>query len=169
MLIKPKEITLTSKVGGETISKTYQIGRYPALEGVYMLGLVSEILDVAARNKTTGTDKLFATKIKDTALEACKYVAAKMPNGEFISLANSEELINAHVPDQEMLLQLVRAVHDYNSFFFSSERILKTSLGWMDLVKAQITKILTGLLDSLSAKNLQPSKSSKQSTTLKTK
>lgn len=167
MLIKPKEITITAQVDDE-VEKTYNIGRYPALDGVYMLGLVAEILDVAARGKNSNSDQLFAKKMRDCAKEVCKYVEAKMPNGEFISLS-SVEMINAHVPDHETLLKLVREVHDYNSFFFNSEKLLKTSLAKVDLVKAQITKILTGL-QGLSSRNDSPrSKSSGKSTTSKTK
>ncbi len=121
MLIQPKEITLKSEVRGE--EKTYRIGYYPATEGIRLLGLFSEVVDVAARNKSKKTSGLFGDNLQSLAMEVCKYVEVQLDNGNYQEL-NTKQMIDAHVLDYEMLLQLVRQVHDYNSvFFFDYEAI----------------------------------------------
>lgn len=157
MLIKAKTITLTSKVGGETTTKTFNIGRYPATEGVYMIGRVSELLKDGLRPDAKNTGS-FAKRLREVSIEVCAYVEAKLPNGEFIALS-SNEMINAHVSDGEMMLQLMKEVHDWNTFFFNSGRLLKTSRSMMDNIKQQTTKILSQLLGSSSQKNKRNSTS----------
>lgn len=155
-LIEPKEITLKSEIRG--VEKDLRIGFYPATEGIRLLGIFAETVDIAARKKTEDVNGMFGENLKKAAIEICRYVDVKLSNGEWQRLDN-EIMINAHIPDYEMLLRLVRQVHDYNSVFFSTTKLLKTSLGLMDRLKAQVTKILPGLLESSSAKNKRRSKS----------
>lgn len=155
-LIKPKEITLTSQVGGESIGKTFNLGRYPSTEGMYLFGLAIEVLGSAA--KPGSSDIVPAKKLQEFAIEICKYVEAEMPSGEFIRL-DKKFLIDSHVPDYEMLFRLVREIHDYNSFFFNSGRLLKTSLSLMDQAKLLVTKTLTQFSASSSQKRQPRSKS----------
>lgn len=155
-LVEPTEITLKSEVRG--IEKTLRIGYYPATEGLRLLGLFAETVDIAARKKTEDVNGMFGDNLKKAAIEICQYVDVKLSNNQWQRL-DSEVMINAHIPDYEMLLRLVRQVHDYNSVFFSTTKLLKTSLGLMDRLKAQVTKILPELLASSSVKNKQRSKS----------
>lgn len=156
-LIEPKKITLKSKVR-EGAEKELRIGYYPATEGIRLLGLFTETIDVAARKKSKDVNGLFGETLQKFAIEVCQYVDVKLKNGEWHRL-NSEVMINAHIADYEMLLSLVREVHDYNSFFFNSGKLLKTSLKWMDQAKAQATKIFQDLSVSLSGKKPPRSKS----------
>lgn len=155
-LIEPKEIELTSEVRG--VTKSFRLGMYPATEGIRLLGLFAETVDIAARKKTEDVNGMFGENLKKAAIEICQYVEVKLENGNWQRLEN-ETLINAHVLDYEALLRLVRMVHDHNSVFFSTTKLLKTSLGLMDRLKAQVTKILPELLVSSSAKNKRRSKS----------
>ncbi|WVH05514.1 hypothetical protein KKJFFJLC_00002 [Vibrio phage vB_VpaS_PGB] len=155
-LIEPKEIELTSEV--RKVTKTLRVGYYQATEGIRLLGLFAETVDIAARKKTEDVNGMFGENLKKAAIEICKYVEVKLENGNWLRLDN-EPAINAHILDYEMLLRLVREVHDYNSNFFNSGRLLKTSQGLIDRLKAQVTKTLPELLESYLAKNKRRSKS----------
>jgi len=155
-LIEPKEFELTSEVRG--VTTTFRVGMYPATEGIRLLGLFAETIDIAARKKTEDVNGMFGDNLKKAAIEICKYVDVKLSNGNWMRL-DSESMINAHVLDYELLLRLVRLVHDHNSVFFSTTKLLKTSLGWMDRLKLQVTKMLPELLESYSAKSKRRSKS----------
>ncbi len=77
---------------------------------------------VTKAKKTSG---LFGDNLQSLAMEVCKYVEVQLDNGNYQEL-NTKQMIDAHVLDYEMLLQLVRQVHDYNSvFFFDYEAIAK--------------------------------------------
>lgn len=154
-LIEPKEIELKSEVRG--VTKEVRIGYYPATEGLRLLGLFAETVDIAARKKTEDINGMFGENLKKAAIEICKYVEVKLSNGNW-QLLDNETMINAHIQDYEMLLRLMRQVHDYNSVFFSTTKLLKTSQGLIDRLKAQITKTLPELLASYSAKNKRRSK-----------
>lgn len=155
-LIEPKEIELTSGIHG--VKKKYRLGLYPSLEGFRLLGLLSETIDSGFRKKTKEVTGLFGDNLKSTALEICRYVEVKLDNGSWQRLEN-EPLINAHVLDYEMLAELVREVHDFNSKKLSTTTLLKTSLTLMDQVKHLATKMFTQLSESSSAKNKRRSKS----------
>lgn len=155
-LIEPKEIELTSEVRG--VTKSFRLGMYPATEGIRLLGLFAETVDIAARKKTEDVNGMFGENLKKAAIEICQYVEVKLENGNWQRLEN-EPLINAHVLDYEALLRLVRMVHDHNSVFFSTTKLLKTSQGLISRLKAQVTKTLPELLESYLAKNKRRSKS----------
>ena len=154
--IKPKEITLTPEVHDDKSPRHFRIGRYPATEGVKLFGMAVEVLSAMA--KPSSSDVVSSEKMREFSIEICKYVEARMPNDGYIRL-DSKLLINAHVPDYEMLFKLVREVHDYNSFFFSSARLLKTSLSLMDQAKLLISKTLTQFSQPSKQAGKQASKS----------
>lgn len=156
-LIEPKTITLTSEVR-KGVTKEFKIGAYPALEGARLLGLFAEAVDVAARKKSKEVSGLFGDNLKALAIEVCQYIEVKLSNGNWQKLDN-EPLINAHIPDYEMLFKLVRETHDYNSFFFNSGRLLTTSQKLLSQAKQRATKIFQDLSGSFSVKNKQRSKS----------
>lgn len=148
-LIKPKEISLTSKVGGEEATKNFRLGRYPATEGMFLFGLAVEVLGSAA--KPTSSDIVPAKKLQEFAIEVCKYVEVQVPSGDYQRL-HQKMLIDAHVPDYEMLFMLVKEAHDWNSHFFHSGRMLKASFSLVEKAKVLITKTLTQFSQSSSTK-----------------
>lgn len=155
-LIKTKDITLTSKVGEQEVTKEFRLGRYPSTEGLFIFGMAIEVLGSAAAPHKS--DIVPARKMQELAIEICKYVEAKAPSGEYVRL-NQKLLIDAHVPDYEMLFQLIRGAHDWNSDFFNTGRILRTSLSVMDKAKLLISKTLTQFSQSSLAKKSPASKS----------
>ncbi|CAH6969646.1 hypothetical protein VCHA30O60_50145 [Vibrio chagasii] len=156
MLIKPKEISLTTNINKVKEQRELRIGRYPATEGIYMIGRVGEVLKQAMLSDVKGTHS-FAKELQTVAIEVCGYCEIKTPNGDYMIL-NGEHLINAHIPDQDMLLLLMKEVHDYNTNFFNTGRILKTSRSMMQKAKERITKMSSQLLASSSQKNKPHSK-----------
>lgn len=154
--IKPKEITLKSKVLGDDVERVFRLGRYPALDSVELYMMALEVLTAMA--KPMSENNVPPKKAREFMTMACCYVDARMPNGEFIRL-NKEVLVNAHVPDGEMLFSLVLQLHNYNSFFLNSEKLLKTSLSMIDKVKLQASKMLTQYLPPSKAKSSPRSKS----------
>lgn len=148
-LLEPKEINLHSNVRDKDVK--FKIGYYPATEGVRLLGLAAEIFDIAARGKKKESSGLFGENLQSLSLELCKYVDVQLSNGNWMRL-DSKLLIDQHVPCYETLLSLVKEVHDYNSDFFTTGKLLKTSLGLMDQLKAQAMKMLNQLSGSSSRK-----------------
>lgn len=155
-MIEPKEVTLKSEVHGE--ERIFRLGMYPATEGIRLLGLFAETVDIAARKKTEDVNGMFGNNLKKAAVEICQYVEVKLINGNWQKLDN-EILINVHVLDYELLLRLVREVHDHNSHFFKTGRLLRTSQGLMENLKSLVMKTLNQSLDSLSQKGKRRSKS----------
>ena len=154
--IKPKEITLKSQVLQDDRERTFRISRYPATEGVELFMMAAEVLGAMA--KPSSSSNISAEKTKAFVIKICGYVESQMPSGDYIKL-NSKLLIDAHIPDYEMLFKIVREVHDYNSFFFNSGRLLKTSLSLMDQAKLLISKTLTQFSQPSSVKKSPRSKS----------
>ena len=165
-LIKPKQIILKSRVDSDATEKTFSIGRYPALDAVEMIARVSAVLrDSAKGNPQTAIE--LAKSMKQLATDVCQYVEVELPNGDPLAL-NNPHMINAHITDGEMLLDLVRQVHDYNTFFLNSGNLLKTSRTLVDQAREQITGILSQLSASSSPKSKPRSKKSAKTTTTKT-
>lgn len=157
MLIKPKEVTLTSSVGGEEIKKTFQIGRYPATVAVEMTTRGAALLRDAIKGSASNSRE-FAKSFQELGNDMCRYVEAQMPNGDYVALEN-EHLINAHIADADMFLQLMREVHDYNTNFMNTGRLFSTSRSLMDQARAQITEILSRFSGSSSVNGKPRSKS----------
>lgn len=165
-LIKPKTITLKSDVGGEKNQKTFNIGRYPATESIEMITRGAALLRDAVKGNPANSEQ-YAKSFQKLGNDMCKFVEAQMPSGEFVALSN-DHLINAHISDGDMFLLLMREVHDYNTGFMNTGRILGTSRSLMEQAKAQITQIFSRFSD-LSSPSVKPrSKTSEKSTTTKT-
>lgn len=167
MLIKPKEITLKSNVGDEPAEKTFQIGRYPATQAIEMITRGASLLRDAVKGNP-GNSEAYAKSFQKLGVDMCKFVEVQMPNGEFVALA-SGHLIDAHIPDGDMFLMLMREVHDHNTGFMETGRLFKTSRSLMDQAKAQITGILNQFSDSSSASSKPRSGNSGKSTTTRTR
>lgn len=166
-LIKPKEITLTSSVGGEESVKVFRIGRYPATQAIEMITRGAALLRDAVKGNP-GNAEAYAKSFQKLGTDMCKFVEVQMPSGEYTPLA-SEHIINAHIPDGDMFLMLMREVHDHNTGFMETGRLFRTSRSLMDQAKAQITGILNQFSGSSSASTKQPSKNSGKNTTTKTR
>ncbi|CAH7182595.1 hypothetical protein VCHA50P417_20492 [Vibrio chagasii] len=156
MIVKPKEISLTTNINNVKEKRELRIGRYPATQGIYMIGRVGEVLKQAMLSDIKGTHS-FAKDLRAVSIEVCNFCEIKTPSGEYMEL-NGEHVINAHIPDQDMLLLLMKEVHDYNTNFFNTGRILKTSRSMMQKAKERITKMSSQLLASSSQKNKPHSK-----------
>lgn len=156
-LIKPKEITLKTEVGGDSAEKVFNVGRYPATVAIEMTTRGAALLRDAIKGNP-GNSEQYSKSFQKLGIDMCKYVEVKTPNGEFMPLSN-DHLINAHIPDADMFLMLMREVHDYNTGFMSSERLFKTSRSLMDQAKAQITETLSRFSAFSSPKSKPRSKS----------
>ncbi|CAH6851293.1 hypothetical protein EDB29_1011104 [Vibrio crassostreae] len=156
MLVKPKDVTLTTNINNVKEVRSLRIGRYPATKGMYMIGRVAEVLKQAMLTDAKGTYS-FAKELQAVSIEVCEFCEIKTLDGEFMPL-KGELIINAHIPDQDMLMLLMKEVHDYNTNFFNTGRLLKTSRSMMQKAKEQITKMSSRLLDSSSQRNKRPSK-----------
>ena len=156
MLMKPKQITLTSNVNGEKEERTYNIGRYDGYTGLFMIGLGAELLDSAARKKMLSTDKVFAKKLQDMLKEQGRFIELVTDDGtaslEIISM------LKTAIPDPDIALKLMREVHDYNTALFNSANLLSTSRRWMTKAQELGKKILGQLSDSYSEKKPRRSK-----------
>lgn len=157
MLKKPKKITLTSNVNGEKEERIYNISRYDGYTGLYMIGLGAELIDSAARKKMLATDKIFAKKLQDMLKEQGKYI--ELVNDDGVASLETVAMLKAAVPDPDIALQLMRAVHDYNTALFSSANLLNRSQKWMEKAQELGKKILGQLSDSYSVKKPRRSKS----------
>jgi hypothetical protein len=155
-LMKPKEITLSSNVNGEKVERKYNIGRYDGYSGLYMIGLGAELIDSAARKKMLATDGIFAKKLQGMLKEQGQYIEAVTDDG--VASLDTVKMLKACVPDQDIALQLMREVHDYNTALFSSANLLNRSQKWMEKAQELGSKILGQLSDSFSEKKPRRSK-----------
>lgn len=144
MLIKAEEITLHSNI--DDVDVKVRIGRYPATTGAELIGDGAYLVQMTARN-----DPKFGLVLKEKAIKICEYAEALAPNGEWVSL-NSKEMIDLYISDGETLLDLVRKIHDHNTFFLNSTNLLKGSQKFLGKIKEQATKTFQSLSDSLLAK-----------------
>lgn len=165
-LIKPKEVTLKSDVG-DPVEKTFQIGRYPATQAIEMITRGAALLRDAVKGNPASSEQ-YSKSFQKLGNDMCRFVEAQMPNGEFTPLG-SDHMINAHIPDGDMFLMLMREVHDHNSNFMNTGRLFKTSRSLLDQAKTQITQTLSQF-SGLSSPSAKPrSQTSAKSTTTKTR
>lgn len=156
-LIKAKEITLRSNVGEEPAEKTFQIGRYPATQAIEMITRGASLLRDAVKGNP-GNSEAYAKSFQKLGVDMCKFVEVQMPNGEFQPL-NNAHLIDAHIPDGDMFLQLMKEVHDANTGFLNSDRLFKASRSLISQAKEQITSTFSQWQASSSPKSKPRSKS----------
>lgn len=97
-------------------------------------------------------------------LEMMTFVAIPGKDGTDPLRLSTRELVNNHVPEWETLAKLEWAMMEYNCSFFADGRVSGFLDDLMETLPQSILSMLTPLLDQLSAKNSQPSESSKRST-----
>lgn len=156
-MLNPKEITLTSNVNGEKESRTYNIGRYDGFSGLELIGHAAELLDSAARKKAMSDDGVFAKKLQNMLKMQGKYIELVTENGT--ASLDTVAMLKASIPDPDIALQLMRAVHDYNTSLFSTANLYQKSMSMMETAKKLGTQIYQELQRSLLAKKQPRSKS----------
>lgn len=78
-------------------------------------------------------------------LSCCQRVYDDRPNVPLIS----KDIINNHIPDFEVLIQLENECLKYNYDFFAQGRLLDFLNKGLSLAESKLSKILTDLLDKL--------------------
>lgn len=146
-LLHPKEITVKDGDGKE---HQFTIHKFPAVQG-------REILckyPLSALPRVGDYDINQETMLKLMAYVTCMPAGATVP----VALSNMT-LVNNHVPDCEALAQIEMETIKYNCSFFRNG--LPSTLRNAIEAKAGplATKILTQILEQLSKKGAQPSKS----------
>ena len=119
-LIKPKEVTIKSYLDGEQ-EHTFVVSRYPASSALKYIGEVAEILKAAVQ----GGDSQ-AGNLQSIGMElAQKFCGVRSPTEGFVRM-DSPLKVDVYIPDGETFFQLLREVHDHNTNFTNSARILET-------------------------------------------
>jgi len=149
-LIKPKEVkfTVPDEDGIET-EYVYVIGKYNGLEGLDFIEYVAEIFKNGLNFNETRKGLL-----RECMVKMGKYIEAVTADGNKVSLAN-ELILGAHLPNAEVAMQLMMAVHDYNTFFLKTANLSSQSHSIVTKASELITKIFAPLQASLSAKEEQ--------------
>lgn len=156
-LLEPKEIEITSGVGGEH-SQVFRLGTWTALDGQELLVLSKDFAAIMA-NITPSKDPIKDAKTtRKITCEFLKYIEAKTLDGDWQRLDN-EASINGYVTDREMLNKLILASNDHNSFFLNSGNLSKTFRTYKGQVLSAVTRTLTQWSDTLSPKKARRGKS----------
>ena len=155
-LIEPEEIIIKTKAGGTEKEYKYMIGKYDGFNGLDLIEYAADILKSGVN----------PTQTKKGLLRECmqkmgKYIEAVVETEEGVKYVKLDtvKMLETFLPDPETSMKLMRSVHDKNTFFLNSERLLKESLSWMDKLRLSVTKTLTQLQASSSDKKPQRSKS----------
>ena len=135
----PKEITIDGK--------TFYLHHFPARMGrkiaiLYVEGNIPKLGDYATS--------------ESIMLDLMKYVTVKLENGVEIAL-DLPDLIDNHVTNAEMLLELERAMMEYNFSFFEHGEISALGERVMKVAEDAIVRILTRSLAQSSPAAGQPS------------
>lgn len=140
MLIKPKEIEIKSNVGGEEEIYTYRIGRYNGLDGLEFVEYATDI--VKSGLNFNGTTKGL---LKECLIKMGRFIEAVIKSDteddRYILLDNAT-VLGAYLPDAETSMQLMKELHDYNSFFLNTENLSIQSASWMDRIEELIVETL---------------------------
>ena len=148
-LIKPTKISIVDLDG---VEHAYQIGRFPAVEGL-------EIIAKVPSNLVSFSKQL--PQLRGLVLQMCKFVEAEIPKDDgsthAVRLVTSD-LIDNNVPDGQTLLHLCFEIMRHNTSFFG-----KGSQSMLDFLGQKladslprITQMFQGLLESSYPKDSQP-------------
>ncbi len=145
-LLDPMDITLTAPDGRE---KTFILSKFPALAG-------REIVcgyPLGALNGAGGGDYQVSEALM---LKLMSYVAVPTETGKPLRLS-TRALVDNHVPDWWMLVQLEKQMLEHNCSFFGDGRASTFFAGLARTGMPLISKILMGFLEQLLPKDGQPS------------
>lgn len=148
-LIEPEEITVVSKVGGTETEHVFMIGKYDGYNGLDLIEYSADVLKSGLNPSATRKGAL-----KECMQKMGPYIEAVVETDEgrkYIKL-NTGKFLTQFLPDPETSMQIMMKLHNRNTFFLNTDRLLKESLSWADKLKVLGTKILTQLSASSLAK-----------------
>lgn len=136
-LLQPKEIDINGK--------TYRISKFPATVG----------REIVAKYPVSNMPKLGDYKVsEEIMLKLMSYVEVVLPDRSI--RLSTQELVNNHVPDWEVLAQLEWEMLSYNCSFLTNGKSLSFFEKLAHLAEQKISEILTASLGKSSARAKQP-------------
>lgn len=136
-LLQPKEIDINGK--------TYRISKFPATVG----------REIVAKYPVSNMPKLGDYKVsEEVMLKLMSYVEAVLLERSI--RLSTQELVNNHVPDWEVLAQLEWEMLSYNCSFLTNGKSLSFFEKLAHLAEQKISEILTASLGKSSARAKQP-------------
>lgn len=148
-LIEPQEVEITDRNGNVRV---YTISKFPAVTGREIAAKYPTSVAAMAKqweqNQYAENEKIM--------IKAMGFVAATRDDGEPIRLT-TQALIDNHVPDAESLMQLEKAILEYNFSFFEKFVRSVSSGGLKAMLTRLIMSTLTDSLRSLSQAEKPPS------------
>ena len=136
-LFQPKENDINGK--------TYRISKFPATVG----------REIVAKYPVSNMPKLGDYKVsEEIMLKLMSYVEAVLPERSI--RLSTQELVNNHVPDWEVLAQLEWEMLSYNCSFLTNGKSLSFFEKLAHLAEQKISEILTASLGKSSARAKQP-------------
>lgn len=135
--LQPKEIDINGK--------TYRISKFPATVG----------REIVAKYPVSNMPKLGDYKVsEEIMLKLMSYVEVVLPERSI--RLSTQELVNNHVPDWEVLAQLEWEMLSYNCSFLTNGKSLSFFEKLAHLAEQKISEILTASLGKSSARAKQP-------------
>lgn len=136
-LLQPKEIDINGK--------TYRISKFPATVG----------REIVAKYPVSNMPKLGDYKVsEEIMLKLMSYVEVVLTERSI--RLSTQELVNNHVPDWEVLAQLEWEMLSYNCSFLTNGKSLSFFEKLAHLAEQKISEILTASLGKSSARAKQP-------------
>jgi len=141
-MLEPKETIIDGK--------TYIISKFPAIDG----------REIITQYPLSATPKIgdYQTN-KEIMLKIMGYVAIKLPSNNQNLTLSTQDLVNNHVPNWEVLLKLEWAMMEYNCSFFHEGKVSSFLENLVEMLPAWITQMLTLLSEPLSQAEKLVSKS----------
>lgn len=141
-MIDPKQITVDSLDGDK---KDFIIHKLPAVLG----------REIVVNYPLTAMPKVGEYKAnEDIMKKLMAHVCVVTESGTKLPL-KTQELIDSHCSDWQMLAKLEMAMLEYNTNFFGNGKVSKLLNGFAEKLPALITKILTDSLQQSSANKKQ--------------
>ena len=131
MLLEPKEVTIKGC--------KFVISKMPCLAAQEVIIRIGSGIIPLINQYAISEDMVIKM------LSCCQRVYDDKPNVPLIS----KDIINNHIPDFEVLIQLENECLKYNYDFFAQGRLLDFLNEGLSLAESKLSKILTDLLDKL--------------------
>ena len=131
MLLEPKEVTIKGC--------KFVISKMPCLAAQEVIIRIGSGIIPLINQYAISEDMVIKM------LSCCQRVYEDKPNVPLIS----KDIINNHIPDFEVLIQLENECLKYNYDFFAQGRLLDFLNKGLSLAESKLSKILTDLLDKL--------------------
>lgn len=146
-MLEQKEITINDRV--------YILSKFPAVAG----------REIVTQYPISAVPKLgdYQTN-KEIMLKIMCYVGVKVNNSNTTLWLKTEDLVNNHIPDWELLMKIEWTMMEYNCSFFQNGKISNFLDSMTENLPGWISKTLMPLLEPLSAKTKPRSKNLKKNT-----